>query len=106
MIRCFLFGQLKLTHALTCCKAKFQTRGIHHQGDIQEKQEEEWYLRSQLEPLVEELTAEYEQVDLPLSKFLKGRVTDRAQEVLEGEEEPFEEDKKRLREIGIVLEEE
>lgn len=107
MIRRFLFRQLELTHAWKCCMVEVLFRGLFPNREyIQEKQEEEWYLRSRLGPLVEELTPEYEQLDLPLSKFLEGRVRYRAQEVLEGEEEPSEEDKKRLREIGIVLEEE
>lgn len=102
MIRCFLFDKLDLTHSYSCCK------NLDERDDsesmIQDKQEEEWHLRSRLDPLVEELVMEYEKLDIPLLEFIAGRVRERALEVLEGEEDPSEEDRKNLRAIGVVLE--
>lgn len=104
MVRCVLFNFLELTHSLNCCKRKWRDSHGTEQ-DIMEKQEEEWYLRSRLDPLTQELSAEFDRYNMPMSRFLEERVEFRAKQVLEGEEEPLEKDRQIVRRIGVVLEE-
>lgn len=106
MIRCFLFHKLDLTHSFSCCQNMSMKYRIwdFSRSWVKERQEEEWYLRSRLDSLVQGLVTEYEELDISLSKFLDGRVRERALEVLEGEQEPSEEDIRKVRDIGVVLE--
>ncbi|KAH7052409.1 hypothetical protein B0J12DRAFT_699061 [Macrophomina phaseolina] len=100
MIRRHLFSQLGLTHSIDCCRSR-----RYEQDEVNERQREEWYLRSRLDSLVEELTADYESRNMRLSEFLKKYVKRRAKKVLRGEQEPSSQDRQRAREIGVLLDE-
>lgn len=107
-IRYSLFDWLRLTHSKECCcyymrfcSAKYEVR----LSDLDEKQEEECYLRSRLDELVDELTVLFWSKGCLLYEFLEVDVQNRAYEVLDGEEEATEEDRARLRNIGVVLDE-
>lgn len=82
------------------CSQKYEVR----LSDLDEKQEEEWYLRSRLDDLVDELAILFWSKGCLLSQFLEVDVQNRAYEVLDGEEEEATEDRARLRKIGVVLE--
>lgn len=97
-----LFEACRLTHSSYCCK---RNRWIGD-DEVKERQEEEQYMRSRLLILTEELTAEYEESNMLLADFLRDRVVVRARGLINGEEEASPEDRKRLRQIGVVLEDE
>lgn len=101
IIRCYLFDSLELTHSFDCCKRGWQY--YHGRDAVEERQEEEWYLRSRLENLIRELSDNFEELNMPLSIFLEEYVRTRAREVLNGEEAPCLETQQRIREIGVIL---
>lgn len=102
LIHSILFEACCLTHSNDCCKGKWQI----DEDDTKEKQEEEQHMKFRLNTLTEELTAEYQESSTLLSDFLRDRVIVRALELVNGEEDASLEDRQRLRELGIVLEEE
>lgn len=103
LIYSVLYEVCCLTHSRSCCKRDWW---VIEEDEVKEKQEEEEYIRCRLSTLTEELTAEYEESSLLLSDFLRDRVVVRALELIDGEEKASPEDRKRLREIGVILEEE
>ena len=104
VIRFETFEALQLSH--TCCDFEYfkvirrytpeEVQGIH----------EEWEeLLSKHEDLVSEFCYKFKELGGTLMSFLKGYWQTRMDEVLKEEKPLDEEDRRRLREIGVVLEE-
>lgn len=97
-----LFEACRLTHSFYCCK---RNRWIG-EDEVRERQEEEQYMRSRLSILTEKLTAEYQESSILLSDFLRDLVVNQAPHIVNGEDDATQEDRQRLKEIGVVLEDE
>ena len=104
VIRFETFEALQLSH--TCCDFDFvAARRRYTPEDVREIHEEWEELLSKHEDLVSEFNHKFQELGVPLTFFLEGYWQTRMEEVLQ-DEKPFdEEDRRRLQDIGVVLEE-
>ena len=104
VIRIETFEALRLRH--TCCNAYGWTaRRRYTTEEVQEIHEEWEELLSKHEDLVSEFCHMFEELGGTLTSFLGGYWQTRMDEVLEEGKPLDEEQRRRLREIGVVLEE-
>lgn len=104
LIRFETFEALQLSH--TCCNFDFYPPSHQHTPEEARQIHDEWEeLLSKHEDLVSEFCHKFQELGGTLVSFLEGYWQTRMDEVL-NEEKPYdEEDIRRLREIGVVLEE-
>ena len=105
VIRFQTFEALQLSH--TCCDFSLHgpTTRRYTLEEVREIHEEWEELLSKHENLVSEFCHEFQEVGGTLVSFLEGYWQTRMEEVLKEEKPLDEEDIRRLREIGVVLEE-
>ena len=104
IIRFETFEALQLSH--TCCDFDFvAARRRYTPEDVREIHEEWEELLSKHEDLVSEFYHKFQELGVPLTFFLEGYWQTRMEEVLQEEKPIDEEDRRRLRDIGVVLEE-
>lgn len=75
-------------------------------GRDNEIQEEERDLIQQLEDLVAEFEAKFDELGIPLIPFLEEHWKPRMDEVLRANDEEKKEEKRRMRELGVTIGEE
>lgn len=104
IIRFRTFNEMELIH--TCCQAPDdELLTALDPEEVEEIREEERTMLDELEELMTEFESKYDELGLPLTEFLEVYWTPRMREVLE-KEEPVEEDHiKRVRGLGVVLDE-
>ena len=106
VIRFETFEALQLSH--TCCVFTYTCYGARCRYAPEEVQEiyEEWEeLLLEHEDLVSEFCHKFQELGGTLTSFLEGYWQTRMDEVLKEEKPLGEEDRRRLREIGVILEE-
>ncbi|QSZ31011.1 hypothetical protein DSL72_000572 [Monilinia vaccinii-corymbosi] len=100
ILRVMTFDRLGLTH--TCCRGRREFQP-GEKDDFPEIREEQVCLIDQLEHLMEEFVAEYENSHDSLSVFIEGYWRDRMEQEMEGRE-LNEEELENIREIGVIME--
>ena len=110
-IRAMSFRWLELTH--TCHASLVQwhcgrlsVKAPLSMDEINEIQEEERDLIQQLEDLVAEFEAKFDDLGIPLIPFLEEHWKPRMDEVLRANDEEKKEEKRRMRELGVTIGEE
>ena len=104
LIRIETFEALRLSH--TCCDRDGNTaRRRYTTEEVQDMHEEYEELLSKHEDLVSEFCHKFQELGGTLTSFLNGYWRTRMDEVLEEGKPLDEEQRRRLREIGVVLEE-
>lgn len=104
VIRFETFEALQLSH--TCCNFDFYPPSRRHTPEeVQEIHEELEELLLKHENLVSEFFCKFQELGGTLTSFLEGYWQTRMDEVFKEEKPLDEEDRRRLREIGVVLEE-
>jgi hypothetical protein len=102
IIRFLTFTEMELTH--TCCyPGENGLLSAFHKDEVEEIRDEERVTLGELEDLMTEFEAKYDELRLPLAAFLGGYWMTRMQEVLQEEEPPNDDDLKQVRELGVVL---
>jgi hypothetical protein len=102
ILRVMTFDTLGLTHT---CHQPLSLRSRRSEEDISEIQSEERFMIQQLESLMAEFDAKLSEVGGTLTSFLKGYWKPRMEEVLNTKDEGLdEEERRKMREIGVVLE--
>lgn len=100
LIRLLTFDMMGLTHSKTCCRRSW----YFSKGEIVERQEEEWYLRIRFEEVIDGILAEYNRRGVEFSEFLRNGFQDICESLLK-KEDPSEEARWRIKEIGVILDE-
>ncbi|KAI1467891.1 uncharacterized protein F4812DRAFT_459172 [Daldinia caldariorum] len=72
-------------------------------GEIQEIREEERYLAKRLETLVDEFEKRFQELNVPLSRFMEEYMIPRLEEVKEERDELSAEELHAIRETGVIL---
>lgn len=104
VIRFETFEALQLSH--TCCKFDFYPPSRRHTLEEVQEIHEEWeQLLSKHEDLVSEFCHKFQELGGTLTSFLEGYWQTRMDEVLKDEKPYSEEDIRKQREMGVVLEE-
>ena len=104
VIRIETFEALQISHA--CCDFDWQPPRRRYTPDEVQEMHEEWEeILSKHENVVSEFCHKFQDLGEPLMSFLNGYWQTRMDEVLKAEKPYNEEDIRRLREIGVVLEE-
>jgi hypothetical protein len=110
IIRAMTFNELGITHICNCSPIGLPTDKYHTQvrepfsdKEILRIHDEESLLIQQLEDLVAEFNAKYEELGIPLTEFLTGYWRTRMDEVLKEDEKLHEEEVKRMREVGVIV---
>ena len=104
VIRFETFEALQLNH--TCCEFNFYSPSRRYTPEEVHEVHDEWEeLLSKHEDLVSEFCHKFQELGGTLTSFLEGYWQTRMDEVLKEEKPYSEEEKRKLREIGVILEE-
>jgi hypothetical protein len=111
IIRVMAFNELGLTQTCNCSPiglptdaSATQIRKPFADEEAVQIHEEERLLIQKLEDLVAEFDAKYEELGIPLTEFLTGYWRTRMDEVLKRDEKLYTEEVKKMREVGVIVE--